>query len=333
MSVQLVSVVSGMSPSVAIAQCGNQTLLEEVVVTATKRAESVKDVTVAISAYTSEQLDVLGVGESGDIASFTPNFTWNTEFCSDRSVDTIVGFVQMDFDIIEQLTINGGLSYTNELVDVDRYVGFLLVSDNLVSAYQDLDDINIDTSTEDAPKSVSFNKVTCSVSLNYLWSDDVVTYISHARGFKGGEINGGVIAVGLPFENPVLAEVHAQFEQEVTIAEPEILDAVEVCIKSTWLDGALRLNGNFFYYWYKDQQNTVLTPSLVNPKDCRPFATEMDGFAETIYKHLPDIENYVSVYNLTYDISANWKIVVDNFAEAYHIPVAHPQLERCWIRG
>lgn len=68
-------------------------------------------------------------------------------------------------------------------------------------------------------------------------------------------------------------------------------------------------------------------------KDCRPFATEMDGLSETIYKHLPDIEDYVSVYNLTYDINANWKIVVDNFAEAYHIPVAHPQLAKVLNQG
>ena len=183
----------------------------------------------------------------------------------DRSVETIAGFAQMDFDITEQLTISGGLRYTNEQVDVDRYVGFLLASDNFVSAYQDLADINIVTSTEAAPKSDSFNKVTWRVSLNYLWSDDVMTYISHARGFKGGDINGAVMAFGLPFEDPVPTEVHAQFEEEVTIAAPEILDAVEVGIKSTWLDGALRLNSSFFYYRYKDQQNTVLTPSPVNP--------------------------------------------------------------------
>ena len=31
---------------------------------------------------------------------------------------------------------------------------------------------------------------------------------------------------------------------------------------------------------------------------------------------------------LNYSIKANWKVVVDNFSEAYHIPIAHPQLSK-----
>lgn len=61
---------------------------------------------------------------------------------------------------------------------------------------------------------------------------------------------------------------------------------------------------------------------------CDPFDTGMEGFEETVTGHLPDIASFVAVERLHYSIGANWKVVVDNFAEAYHIPVAHPELAR-----
>ena len=66
---------------------------------------------------------------------------------------------------------------------------------------------------------------------------------------------------------------------------------------------------------------------------CEPFETTMGRFGGTITRHLPDIEHFVAVERLHYDIEANWKVVVDNFAEAYHIPVAHPELARVLDEG
>jgi choline monooxygenase len=67
--------------------------------------------------------------------------------------------------------------------------------------------------------------------------------------------------------------------------------------------------------------------------DCEPFDAEMAGFGPSIINQIPDIEQYVAAYRLHYDIEANWKIVVDNFSEAYHIPVAHPQLAKVLDQG
>ena len=35
---------------------------------------------------------------------------------------------------------------------------------------------------------------------------------------------------------------------------------------------------------------------------------------------------YTANHRFDFDIAANWKVVVDNFSEGYHIPVAHPKL-------
>ena len=46
--------------------------LEEVIVTAQKREESIQDVGIAITAFSGEQLDALGITDSTAIAEFTP---------------------------------------------------------------------------------------------------------------------------------------------------------------------------------------------------------------------------------------------------------------------
>ncbi|MDX1400806.1 MAG: aromatic ring-hydroxylating dioxygenase subunit alpha [Kiloniellales bacterium] len=66
---------------------------------------------------------------------------------------------------------------------------------------------------------------------------------------------------------------------------------------------------------------------FVNPDvDANSFEAEAENFGETILQHLPDMAQFVAHYRFTFEIEANWKIVVDNFSEGYHIPVAHPEL-------
>ena len=63
------------------------------------------------------------------------------------------------------------------------------------------------------------------------------------------------------------------------------------------------------------------------------FATDYPGLAQTFSDHLPDFDRFGSAFQLDFDIAANWKIVVDNFSEGYHIPVAHQKLSRVLDNG
>lgn len=63
-------------------------------------------------------------------------------------------------------------------------------------------------------------------------------------------------------------------------------------------------------------------------KDCAPFEAEMDGFVDNVETFLPGAKDFIVAERLHYDIKANWKAVVDNFSEAYHIPICHPQLSK-----
>jgi choline monooxygenase len=65
-----------------------------------------------------------------------------------------------------------------------------------------------------------------------------------------------------------------------------------------------------------------------------PDATLADGdlpeFEKTILAHLPQMPEYVAKHRFDFDVAANWKVVVDNFSEGYHIPIAHPTLAKLY---
>jgi len=57
-----------------------------------------------------------------------------------------------------------------------------------------------------------------------------------------------------------------------------------------------------------------------------PLTEEADGFEATLLDHLPALPEFRVAWRIDFDIKANWKVCVDNFSEAYHIPMAHPEL-------
>lgn len=67
--------------------------IEEVVVTATRRAEPLSKVAISVSAFTAEKMDVLGVKNFGDLAKFTPGVTYDdaTKDVSIRGIDSTAG--------------------------------------------------------------------------------------------------------------------------------------------------------------------------------------------------------------------------------------------------
>jgi phenylpropionate dioxygenase-like ring-hydroxylating dioxygenase large terminal subunit len=54
-----------------------------------------------------------------------------------------------------------------------------------------------------------------------------------------------------------------------------------------------------------------------------PIARLAGDLATEIAHWTPDVERLTFAHRLTYEISSNWKNVIDNFLECYHCPVAH----------
>ncbi|MFK7954635.1 MAG: TonB-dependent receptor [Lysobacterales bacterium] len=77
-------------------------ILEEVVVTAQKREQSLQDVGIAITAFTGDQLQAMGVEESFDVAIFSPGVHISGNLAGQNTQFTIRGVTQNDFnDIVE----------------------------------------------------------------------------------------------------------------------------------------------------------------------------------------------------------------------------------------
>ena len=58
-------------------QASAELVLEEVIVTATKRAESLQDVPVAVTAFTAATIQEAGINDTSDLAIMTPSLTAN----------------------------------------------------------------------------------------------------------------------------------------------------------------------------------------------------------------------------------------------------------------
>ena len=71
------ALVASILAGVAHAQGSSVTEIEELVVTAEKREQSLQDVPVAISAFTSETRDLVGITSVQDMTNFTPGLTYN----------------------------------------------------------------------------------------------------------------------------------------------------------------------------------------------------------------------------------------------------------------
>ena len=71
--------------------------LEEIVVTAQKREQNINDVGVAVTAFSGEQMDSLGIESSTDLIAFTPGVSLAGDIGGQRAIFNIRGVVQNDY--------------------------------------------------------------------------------------------------------------------------------------------------------------------------------------------------------------------------------------------
>src|SRR3546814_13614675 len=94
----------------------------------------------------------------------------------------------------------------------------------------------------------------------YRWNDSVMTYLSAARGYKGGGFNLDRVqsSNGLSSGGTGILPVND------TSFGGEFVDSYELGAKTTWADGSLLLNATLFHQKYEDfQLNSFLGTSFV----------------------------------------------------------------------
>ena len=58
--------------------------------------------------------------------------------------------------------------------------------------------------------------------------------------------------------------------------------------------------------------------------DAGPLAEQAGGLLAEIRHHVPELNTLTKVMTTTFELKANWKVIVDNFLECYHCEPAHP---------
>ncbi len=137
-------------------------------------------------------------------------------------ITSMAAFAQGTFDVSDRLSVTAGLRYTYEEKEYT------------------LEHRRIDSGTFIVPLTTvrnSWNELTPMGSIQFQWTDDLMTYATISEGFKSGGFNG----------RPIVAALVETFD-------PESVTSYEIGIKSEWFDRRLRLNAATFYMDYKDLQ-------------------------------------------------------------------------------
>lgn len=178
-------------------------------------------------------------------------------------------FGEGTYAITPRLKFTGGLRWTYDRRSADRRA-FLFeatgYSLQFITEQTALGRLLVDTipRTEVAR---SWKEWTGRANLSFDITDDAMVYASFARGFKGGDFNGGALF------SP----------SEATIVDPEFVDAYEIGLKGATLDRRLTFESAVFYYDFKDQQVSQLIPgsnatlqSLTNAAKTRVYGAEAE---------------------------------------------------------
>lgn len=140
----------------------------------------------------------------------------------------------------------------------------------------------------DYPVEFSADRVDYRATVNYHWSDDLITYVQASTGFKGGGIN------PRPF-----------FTTQALPFEEETLTAYELGVKSQLFDGRVVLNGAAFLNRMKDVQGTLLRCDQFSPFPGAPCAMTAN-IGDADIKGVELEAKIRPVDALMFEVSAGW---------------------------
>jgi iron complex outermembrane receptor protein len=163
-------------------------------------------------------------------------YDWDKEHYTDT--ESWSAFAAMYWDITEDLTLTAGVRYSEDDRDGKIKIPYMhsFLYDNLfflapgtvIQEGLDFDD----------------DEWTPEVALNWAATDDINLFVTYKTGYKSGGFDNSALPSASLREGNI----------EPLIYESETGEGVEGGIKSTWLDGSLRLNATAFYYVYDDLQ-------------------------------------------------------------------------------
>jgi iron complex outermembrane receptor protein len=176
-------------------------------------------------------------------------------------------FGHLGFNVTDQLTLTGGVRYTEEHKD---YTFVRLTREGAVHPF--LGALN------NVKSDYNGDNVDYRLAAQYEWTETIMTYLQFSTGFKGGGVS------PRPF-----------VPQQAIPFDPETLDSYEIGIKSDLFDRKVRANLAVFFSDYTDLQLGLQScPQFGGPGPCGVFANAGDAEIkgaelETIFNPLPGL--------------------------------------------
>jgi iron complex outermembrane receptor protein len=201
-------------------------------------------------------------------------------------LNSYAGFGEAYYDVTNDLKLTGGLRWTQ-----DRKHFTLIPSELLVIGYGYPSTGTVDQQWDELTGRAAIN---WSPKLSF--TDQTLIYGSYAHGYKAGGANppGATLLV---FDTSNSDSETANPIHPLTF-KPEFIDAFELGSKNTLLDGALTLNGDVFFYKYKDYQiSRIVDRTSINDN----FDAHVKGAeVEAMWEPLPGLKfNFAGGYEDT----------------------------------
>jgi len=189
------------------------------------------------------------------------------DFYNEQYTDTLGVFGSVTWNISEKFAVTGGLRYNYEEKSAE------MVTRNSGSASLLPQSLAGDTGlvgnlapTNTWEPSDDWSAVTGNLTAEYFWNEDIMTYLTYARGFKAGGYN-------LGFGGGFTANDERSFDEEK-------VDSIELGWKTHLFDSRLQLNGAMFYTEYTDFQSAAfvgLSFNVNNAEKVNNYGFEFDG--------------------------------------------------------
>ncbi|MBM5811606.1 MAG: TonB-dependent receptor [Gammaproteobacteria bacterium] len=280
--------------------------------------------------FYTEDLDALTTAYLGNdvFAMFLPPFMlpWSESVNSAAAVDADAWalFGSVSFPLAEQWSLDVGARYTKE----DKSLAF---SQTLSAGAFMTPLMGLAVPIPEFSENLDEDNFSWNATLNFQPSDDVLAYVSAARGFKAGGFNATVIGT-----TPDALSFRA-----------EHVDSYELGLKTSWLGDRLRLNMAAFLMDYEDKQEQTVVGAffIVNNAaraESRGFELELIGrptagltltaglgYTDATYDSYPDCSvGGVDCSGNRLQNAPEWS---GSFAAAYERPIGNDL--KLWLSG
>lgn len=189
--------------------------------------------------YLSEDIPVQVLRDNRNTTDFKQS---NSSIIAEAKNNSKSGFADFNIRVIDKLELGIGARYSKDTQD---YTRFLLPGPPPPGCFP-------------CTTKAESSQTTGRVGLKYFIVDDTMLYVTASRGYKAGGVN---------------------LDPRSANYGPETNTVGELGIKSTVVDGHLRINGDVFYSNYKDIQVSALVsglPSTINAAPAKIYGAELE---------------------------------------------------------